>query len=153
MACWPSPTPVSHAARSSFAGVSTGGFGSGDGITGPGFRQAVRPYALTNPIWLDIDANGTLGDARGEFASLSGLVPPTAAECTTPAGSDADNAAGTGGNAGADGAEESAGNGEDAQRAYRSRQAHEMLDPYSQKKPLGRWDIRRIFQAHQGHAH
>lgn len=145
------PSNISDALEGVIGGLgATEGFGSGDGITGPGFRQAVRPYALTNPIWLDIDANGTLGDARGEFASLTGLVPPVAAECTTPAGSNGD---GADENSGVDGAEESGGDGSDAQRSYRARQAHQMLDPYSQNKPMGRWDIRRIFQAHQGHAH
>ncbi len=33
-------------------------FGGGDGISGPGYIQKVRPYAVTNPIWLDIDASG-----------------------------------------------------------------------------------------------
>jgi hypothetical protein len=157
------PSNISDALEGVIGGLGvTEGFGSGDGITGPGFLQAVTPYALTNPIWLDIDANGRLGDDRapqlphrpyGEFKRLSGLVPPAPAECTNPGGSNGGADDGDDGSSGVDGAEESSGDGADAERARRTREAYQMLDPYSQNKPMGRWDIRRIFQAHQGHAH
>ncbi len=48
-----------------------GGFGRGDGLTTPTYVEKVTPYALTNPIWLDIDADGSWsppGNAPGPAA-------------------------------------------------------------------------------------
>ena len=43
------------------SGVDLSSFGgTGDGITSPEQIQAARPFAMTNPIWLNIDAQDLL---------------------------------------------------------------------------------------------
>jgi hypothetical protein len=50
-------------------GLDTDAFGSGDGVNAPTPLQRVLPYGITNPIYLDIDANGSF-DALYQGARL-----------------------------------------------------------------------------------
>jgi hypothetical protein len=60
-------------------GVDVSSFGSGDGVTAPTFIQKVTPYALTNPIWLDIDGDGTWTPPGND----PGPGPAPSANCPT----------------------------------------------------------------------
>ncbi|MCK5689679.1 hypothetical protein KAI87_10440, partial [Myxococcota bacterium] len=53
------PTNVSEVLGAITAGMGTSTTSAQDGVLSPAYVQKVFPYALTNPIWLDIDANGT----------------------------------------------------------------------------------------------
>jgi len=140
------PSNISDALDGIVGGLGVGdSFGSGDGITGPGFLQIVTPYALTNPIWLDIDASGFF-DAPGP---ATGPGPaPDGRNCSDP-----ENNEGGSTDTGSGGPSESddSGNGDPESRAHRIRR---LLDPNSTLVgDSPRWDVRKIFQAHQGHAH
>lgn len=39
-------------------GLADALYGPGDGVRSPSRYQRITPYALTNPIWLDIDGDG-----------------------------------------------------------------------------------------------
>ncbi len=53
------PTNVSGALAGLLGSLADNlSFNRSDGISGPSLVAKVTPYALTNPIWLDIDANG-----------------------------------------------------------------------------------------------
>ncbi len=54
------PTNISQALSALAEGLGVSDLGTGDGITAPDYVQTVRPYALTNPIWLNLDASGTV---------------------------------------------------------------------------------------------
>ena len=53
------PTNVGEAlgGLASGLGLDVSTLGSGDGTTAPTYTQLVTPYAVTNPIWLDIDGS------------------------------------------------------------------------------------------------
>lgn len=63
------PANLNAALASLMSAFGGGSFGTFDGIHGPSYIQRVYPYAFTNPIWLDIDADGDF-DRPG----LSGLT-------------------------------------------------------------------------------
>jgi hypothetical protein len=54
------PANVGEAVQGLAGGlVSDLSFGSGDGNGSPSSVQKVQPYAFTNPIWIDVDGNGS----------------------------------------------------------------------------------------------
>jgi hypothetical protein len=62
------PTNLSQALGGIASGLNLNlNSGGGDGTTAPDYIQAVTPYAITNPIWLDINASGSF-DAPGTSA-------------------------------------------------------------------------------------
>jgi hypothetical protein len=72
------PATLGDALGSVVAGFGqVGAFAPRDGIKAPNYVQEVLPYALTNPIWLDIDNNGRF-DAPGNVA---GPAPAIAQNC------------------------------------------------------------------------
>ncbi len=71
------PTNIADALSSVVGSIGTTSKSKNDGVSGPAYVQKVRPYALTNPIWLDIDASGEF-DAPG---NLLGPQPAPSATC------------------------------------------------------------------------
>ena len=136
----PNEDPPSNVAAA-LGGVTAGsgiadGFGEGDGVTGPGHLQVAKPYALTNPIWLDIDASGRF-DPPGNEDGPGPAAEPT--NCDEPA----------------EGAEEESS--ESRKKSARSERpqdrARRMLDPNEgTERHRPRWDIRKFFQGHHGHS-
>lgn len=59
-------------------GLDLSSFGTGDGVRAPSYIQKVTPYALANPIWLDINANGEFdppGNSPGPGPAPDGECP------------------------------------------------------------------------------
>jgi hypothetical protein len=113
-------------------GSSLGGLASfeqGDGIKAPTVLQKITPYAITNPIWVDVNGNG-------EFDPPGNLPGPGAApDEACPEASTASEADSLG-------------------RALYSDDSGRDLRPIMPYGPsrAGRWDIRKLFIGH-GHDH
>jgi hypothetical protein len=71
------PTNVGRALSAVIGSVSSGLSPDEDGVRGPDFIQRVTPYALTNPIWLDLD------DKR-EDSAKEGFTPPAQVQRAGP---------------------------------------------------------------------
>jgi hypothetical protein len=76
------PASIGDALSGIAAGMNLGGtFGGGDGIIAPTYVEKVTPYALTNPIWLDIDASGSW-DPPGNLAGAAPAPEPASGQCS-----------------------------------------------------------------------
>lgn len=114
-------------------GLDPSTFGGGDGISGPAPLQRAIPYALTNPIYLDIDASGQF-DALYEGARI-GDAPtgPGPAPGSVP---------------GWDCSDEKTGAKTMTRGEYRTQVLHKQADA---GRRYQRNDIRRIFDAMHPH--
>ena len=69
------PVNVSDALKGLLGSLDqTGLFADNDGVSAPDLIQDVTPYALTNPIWLDVDGDGTF-DPPGNDPGPGAAVP------------------------------------------------------------------------------
>ncbi|MBI5509111.1 MAG: CehA/McbA family metallohydrolase [Deltaproteobacteria bacterium] len=79
------PTNIGDALGGIASGLGLGNaFARGDGKIAPAYVQKVTPYAVTNPIWLDIDASGVF-DAPGNPIPVAPARDPLPGECPEPA--------------------------------------------------------------------
>ncbi|MBT6177837.1 MAG: hypothetical protein HOI23_11375 [Deltaproteobacteria bacterium] len=114
-------------------GLDPSAFGGGDGLSGPNPLQRAIPYALTNPIFLDIDASGRF-EALYEGARLADAPPgPGAAPGSIP---------------GWDCGDEKTGVKTMTRGEYRTKVLHKQTDA---GRRYQRNDIRRIFDAMHPH--
>jgi hypothetical protein len=80
------PSNIGDALGGIASGLGVGdAFSRGDGVTTPSYIQKVRAYALTNPIWLDIDASGSW-NAPGNIVVSTPARDPAPDECPKQSG-------------------------------------------------------------------
>jgi hypothetical protein len=75
------PTNIGDALGGITSGLGLEGtFGGGDNVVAPDYVQTVTPWAITNPIWLDIDASGRW-EAPGNDSGPGPAPTPAPDQC------------------------------------------------------------------------